>query len=512
MLISRAAILAMKISNIILVSFFVILVLFSISYYINYSLYASVTENAKRFENSSLVVRNSNRFQRNFLNMVSGLRGYLVTSESSFLQTYDSAILENSQILDELHSLVPDGSDQRILLDDIRQLQNYWVDEFAAPLLIARKSVDSETDRKEFFALYRQKLGNRLDKDVQASLQQKFSDFVNREYGTRDSDRQSMATALARTKRISFYLTAVSILLGGCIAIFIAKYISSRILRMVEMADTIAEGNYKVHVTANGRSEVSRLARALNNMADILDTNFTQLRRQKEEVDQFAHIVSHDLRAPLRGIDNVLNWIDEDHSLELSATVKEYHNAMRGRVMRAENLLKGILLYARVGKEAPDHEIVDLNEMINDIAGDLAVMPHISLRVEEPLPVLYTQRVPLEQVLANLIVNAYKYHDKNPGYVKVYYRIDGSHYRFFIEDNGPGILEIYHQKIFVIFQTLHERDTVESVGVGLAIVKKILDDRKLAIQVTSSPGEGTTFSFTWPINEHDETSSPYPSH
>jgi signal transduction histidine kinase len=499
----------MKISQIIILSFFVILVFFSASYYINYRLYISVTENATRFENSSLIVRNSNRFQRNYLNMVSSLRGYLVTNEISFLQTYDSAILENNEILDELHSLVPDGSEQRILLDDIRELQTYWVDEFAAPLLSARELIDSDADRKKFRDMYREKLGNRLDKDVEASLQQKFLAFVNNEYGTRAMNRQSMESALLRTKKVSFNLTVASILLGACIAIFIAKYISSRILKMVHMANSIADGNYKVHVKEYSGSELGLLAQALNNMADILDRNFTQLKRQKDEVDQFAHIVSHDLRAPLRGIDNVLNWLEEDHNQEFSSTVREYHRIMRGRVARAENLLKGILMYARIGKEAATNELVDLNKMIADIRGDLSATSTVTLQVEGKLPVLYTQRVPLEQVFTNLIVNAFKYHDKERGHVRVFYQHEGSHYRFFVEDDGPGILQIYHQKIFQIFQTLIERDSIESVGVGLAIVKKILDDRKLNIRVKSTPGMGTTFSFSWPVNEYDEKSSEY---
>lgn len=491
----------MKVSGLILVSFFSILVLFSISYYINYRLYASIADNATRFQNSTLIVRSSNRFQRNFLNMVSGLRGYLLTNETSFLQTYDSAIAESMQILAELEGRVPDASEQRILLDDIRELQNYWVVEFATPLLEARKLVDSESDRREFFAMYREKLGNRLDKDVQASLQRKFSDFVNYEYGTRESYQQSLDTSLARTKRISFYLTAVSVVLGGIIAIGIAKFISSRILRMVRMANAIAGGDYKANVIEGGRSEISLLGRALNNMATILDTNFTLLKRQKEEVDQFAHIVSHDLRAPLRGIDNVLTWIEEDHYEELSSTVKEYHRMMHGRVLRAENLLSGILTYARVGREAPDDEVVDVNKMLLDVAGDLPKRGQISLEVLGTMPTLYTQRVPLEQVFSNLIVNAFKYHDKNPGYVRVYHTTEGEYHRFHVEDNGPGIPQVYHKKIFIIFQTLHERDSVESVGVGLAIVKKILDDRNLEIAVSSDQGVKTVFSFTWPMNE-----------
>src|SRR5688500_15586355 len=176
---------------------------------------------------------------------------------------------------------------------------------------------------------------------------------------------------------------------------FIAHYISSRIVKMLKMANSIAEGNYLVQMDEQGNSELSQLAKALNNMARILDTNISLLKRQKDELDQFAHIVSHDIKAPLRGIDNVVTWIEEDHSFDLPPKVNEYLNLIKGRIIRAENLLKGILMYARIGKEARDKEIINLNDLLNEVKEYLPKDSKIKLTIQPNLPELYTERVPL---------------------------------------------------------------------------------------------------------------------
>jgi|GEM_PF-589476 len=497
----------MKISHIVFLSFFVILLLFSITTFINYRQSEMIKSNAEQFDRSSVVLRHSNRFQRNFLNMVSGLRGYVLTNETFFIQTYDSAIIENESILDEMSQLVSQKSDQRILLDDIRELQKYWVTELAMPLLDAKKnSGESDSSMLAFHKLYREKILEGLEKDVQRSLQHKFSDFSNYEYVLRDSIKEELEESVKSTRSISFYLTLISIVAGIMIAMFIANYISRRIVKMVMMANAIANGNYDVHMSDRGNSELSQLARALNNMADLLHANFTLLKRQRDELDQFAHIVSHDIKAPLRGIDNVVTWIEEDHSFDVPPKVTEYLALIKGRVVRAENLLKGILDYARIGKEVRNKEIVDVTELVKEVTEDIPKRPGISFLIQQNMPIIATERVPLLQIFTNLISNAIKYHDKNDGFVKIYYQSNGNQYEFFVEDNGPGIDKVYHQKIFMIFQTLEARDSFESTGVGLAIVKKILDDRNLKIEIKSAPGEGSVFSFSWPKQYYDAES------
>jgi signal transduction histidine kinase len=489
----------MKISYFILLGFLLILILFSITTYINFKEAERVNENSEFFARSTTVVRHSNRFQRNILNMVSGLRGYLFTGENYFIQVYDSAAAENEAILTELSAMIPDSSTQSRKFQEILELNFRWISEFADPLMRAKKVAgSSDSSLVAFNKLYREKLGSGTEQRITRSLQVKFRDFSNYEYDLREKRKDTLTRSIEQTRGISFILTSLSIIIGVGIAFFLAYRISTRIVRMVKMADMIAEGNYEVHTIDTGRDELSQLAQSLNRMARILSENITLLKRKNEELDQYAHIVSHDMKAPLRGIDNVINWIEEDHTGELSPKVKEYIQLIKGRLFRAENLIQGILSYARVGREMPVKEETDLNMLLQEVKENLVVRPGLQLEFQNNLPTIFTERLPLQQVLSNLIGNAIKYHDKPDGSIQVTFKNRSAYYEFFVADNGPGISKNYHDKIFMIFQTLQERDSFESTGVGLAIVKKILDDRKQTIQVTSETGKGAIFAFTWP--------------
>lgn len=490
----------MKISHLIFLGFLSILIMFTITTYINYKQAEKVTENSEWFANSTTVMRESNRFQRNILNMVSGLRGYLLSGEHYFIQSYDSAAQENIQILKDLNSIIPDTSSQQVLLRELRALNDQWMLDFAQPLIEAKTaSTRSDSSMRAYNALYREKLIIGNEQDINRRLQRRFRDFTNYEYQTREARSGILSASIQETRTITFYLNTFSIVLGFLISLFLAYRISTRIMDMVKMANTIAGGNYEVQTADRGKDELGQLANSLNHMAEVLSENIRLLQRKNEELDQFAHIVSHDLKAPLRGIDNVITWIEEDYSNELPPKIREYIHLIKGRLLRAENMIRGILLYARVGKQRPEKEYINLNALLQDTIENLAIKPGLNVDIQQGLPEIYTERIPLQQVLSNLVSNAIKHHDKkNDGYVKVHVNEMPEYYEFSVEDNGPGILESYHEKIFAIFQTLQERDSFESTGVGLAIVKKILDDRKQKISVRSKPGEGTVFSFTWP--------------
>jgi signal transduction histidine kinase len=424
-----------------------------------------------------------------------------LTNEQFFIQSYDSAVIENEQILGELRDITNDNLAQKKRLDEIATLYDRWGLEFAQPLLDAKKqSLTSDSAAKSFDQFYRRKLREGREVEIQQSIQRKFREFTNSEYAFREEQRQTLTAFVQQTRNISFYLTILSIVLGIGIAGFLASHISAGIVKMVEMADSISAGNYNVHVDSRGMDEISRLTASLNNMARVLAEHIALLKRKNEELNQFAHIVSHDIKTPLRGIDNVVSWIEEDHYADTPQRVKEYVEMIKGRVKRAESLLNGILSYSRVGREVQKKEIVSVSELIDEIKGYLPNKKGITLIVQHPLPELLTEKLPLFQVFSNLLNNAYHYHDKENGIVKVFHKEMSDHYKFFVEDNGPGIAKNYHEKIFVIFQTLREGDHNESTGIGLAIVKKILSDRKLSIELASEPGKGSTFSFTWPKN------------
>ena len=489
----------MKISYFIFFSFLFILLLFSFTTYINFKQSEKVRENSEWVDKSTTIIRNSNRFQRNILNMISGLRGYLFTGENYFIQAYDSAKAENETILAELSSLIPADTSQLTLLGEIRTINNSWLTNFSTPLIAAKNLAgNSDSSLVSFNKLYRQKLTTGTERYLNRQLQEKIRVFINNEYNSRDIRTIVLDKSVQRTRSISFALTSLSIFVGTIISVFLAYRISTRIMGMVRMANEIAAGNYEVHTKESGSDELSLLARSLNHMANVLKENITLLKRKNEELDQFAHIVSHDLKAPLRGIENVVSWIEEDHGNEISPKLTEYIQIIKGRLVRTENLIHGILSYARIGKETQEKEDVDLNQLVDEISEALINKQGIKLVISTQLPRLFTEKLPLFQVFSNLIGNAVKHHDKPNGLIKVYHQEHFSHYEFFVEDNGPGISKNYHNKIFVIFQTLHERDMVENTGVGLAIVKKILDDRNQKIDLISDAGKGAIFSFTWP--------------
>jgi signal transduction histidine kinase len=487
----------MKISYYIFISFLFILLLFATTTFINFRLSGTINSNTEYLSTSTEIIRNSGRFQRNILNMISGLRGYLLTGERSFIDSYDASQAENDTILTDLSSLITD-TNQIQLLKEIKELNDKWTDEYTEPLRKAKMlSNVSDSNLQVFNRFYKEKFLTGDERTIQANLQQRFKEFSRLEYSLRERRKAILNKTVYETRQLSFDLTILSLVIALVVVSILVRKISRRIAAMTQMANAIAAGNYNANIKDTGNDELSSLGYSLNHMADELSKNISLLRRSNDELDQFAHIVSHDMKSPLRGIGNVVSWIEEDHKQELSPKVDQYLHIIKERIVRGENLIEGILSYARVGKEELEKETLDLNLLVNEIVENLPADRNIKTEVS-PLPILYSEKFLLFQVFSNLIGNAIKYNDKEMGLVKVYCEEHLSEYEFFVEDNGIGIAAPYHKKIFTIFQTLSDKGTSTSTGVGLAIVKKILDGKKKSIRLRSEPGKGSVFSFTWP--------------
>ena len=228
-----------------------------------------------------------------------------------------------------------------------------------------------------------------------------------------------------------------------------------------------------------------------------------ELAAANEQLEQFAYVASHDLRAPLRGISSLAMWIEEDLEDVLKDETREYMNLLHRRIHRMEALIEGILEYSRLDSAETQLERVDVTELLNEVIDLLNPPPTLSVKVGNAMPILMTERIKLGQVFSNLIGNAIKYHDKLNGYIHITVQHNGQFYEFEVADNGPGIAPEYHQKIFGIFETLQARDQVESSGVGLALVKKIVEMEGGRISVQSDEGEGARFRFTWPVSQND---------
>jgi two-component system, LuxR family, sensor kinase FixL len=217
-----------------------------------------------------------------------------------------------------------------------------------------------------------------------------------------------------------------------------------------------------------------------------------------EELTSFAYVVSHDLKAPLRAIGSLANWLTTDYADKFDEEGKEHMRLLVNRVHRMGNLIDGILQYSRVGRVKESFVAVDLNKMALEVIDLLAPPENIKVELESHLPVIVAEPTRIQQVFQNLISNAIKYMDKPQGTVRISCNDDGRYWRIGVADNGPGIEQRHFERIFQLFQTLAPRDKVESTGVGLALVKKIVEMYRGKIWVESSIGQGTTFWFTLP--------------
>ena len=180
--------------------------------------------------------------------------------------------------------------------------------------------------------------------------------------------------------------------------------------------------------------------------------------------------------------------------------MRSYLDLLKGRVLRMEALIDGILQFSRVGRSGGDVEQVDTGELVRDVIDLLAPPATVTIDVAPDMPTLQTYRLPMTQVFSNLIGNAVKHNADRPLHISVTARPAGRFVEFSVRDDGQGIAPQYHERVFGIFQTLASRDKVEGSGLGLALVKKIVEHMRGRIRLESQEGTGATFSFTWPTN------------
>ncbi|MGB3204142.1 MAG: ATP-binding protein, partial [Crinalium sp.] len=214
------------------------------------------------------------------------------------------------------------------------------------------------------------------------------------------------------------------------------------------------------------------------------------------DLDQFAYVASHDLKAPLRGIATLAEWVEEDIGEQISDESREHLHLLRGRVYRMEALINGILQYSRAGR-TEDIELINVADLLKEVIELLSPPPQASIIVGPKMPTLPGEKVPLQQVFMNLINNAIKYAGKPDVLVQVNVCEYEKYYEFSVADNGQGIAPEYQEKIWGIFQRLEARDKIEGAGIGLSVVKKIIESRGGRIWVESEVGAGATFYFTW---------------
>jgi PAS domain S-box-containing protein len=228
------------------------------------------------------------------------------------------------------------------------------------------------------------------------------------------------------------------------------------------------------------------------------DRQRRELERSNSDLEQFAYIASHDLKAPLCAINNLAEWIREDIGISASEETIQHLDLLHGRVTRLQMLLDGLLAYSRVDRVSSPVEDVNIPNMVRDIAITLAPPPGFIVTCVGPMHPIRTRAAPIREVLENLIVNGLKHHDRKAGCITVTMRQLEGVREVRVTDDGPGIPRRFHARIFVIFQTLESRDDTETSGIGLATVKRLVNGHGGRVWVESDPPvRGSSIVFTW---------------
>lgn len=228
-----------------------------------------------------------------------------------------------------------------------------------------------------------------------------------------------------------------------------------------------------------------------------LRENNDLLQRTNKQLDEFVYIVSHDLKAPLRGLASLAAFLEDEIGDNPKPEIADLLMMMKSRTGRMQQMIDGILHYSRLANTKGNKEVVDVKDLINNIIDLVSPPDSISFHISDKLPKIICEKIKLHEVFQNLISNAIKYNDKAEGKIEICCIEKEDEFEFMVKDNGVGIRPEHQEKIFGLFQTLLPKDQCESTGIGLTIVKKIVESENGRITVNSKFGEGSTFCFTW---------------
>ena len=408
------------------------------------------------------VIRETNTLMRVLVDAETGVQGYVITRDRDFLDLYNDAIKNIPLYITQIEQLTQDNIQQRRQLKIIeRQIDNKL--NLLQRVINNIEKAENTYQNTELKSLF---ISGKAEMD---RVRNSVDLFKDEEWSLLDS-RQQRLNQIKRTTNILSVVTIGLGLLGYSLAI-------------------------KLYYAAEFELE-EKLKELDRNNTNLSQAN-QLIEERNRELDQFTYIVSHDLKAPLRAISNLSAWIEEDLEDKLDEETAQNMTLLRSRVRRMDNFIDGLLEYARAGKAQEEVVTVDTQQLLYEIIDSIAPPPEFTIEIKDKMPILQTEALALQQVFSNLISNAIKHHHRNDGKVTISATKDRDFYQFSVADDGAGIAKEHQEKIFMVFQTLTDKDTKENTGIGLSIVKKIIDRHEGKIWLESQLGSGTTFYFTW---------------
>jgi len=272
-----------------------------------------------------------------------------------------------------------------------------------------------------------------------------------------------------------------------------------RLSRLANHVRNLAAGNIEVPVPTTSPDEVGEIEQAVERSRRMA----LALRQSNDELERFAYVAAHDLRSPLRAVSDLVSWTREDYGDDLPKGAQSNLDVIEGCMSRLSNDLSALLDYARAGQTDATPSVFDLEDFADDMRAVYLHDARFSLEVTGNARQFETFATPVKTILLNLVSNALKHHDQDHGKIEIASIADGNFVEIRVRDDGPGIAPEYHQKVFMLFQTLRARDDVESTGLGLALVEKLAVSLGGTIAVSSEPAQrrGTEFVLRLPVGQ-----------
>ena len=451
--------------------------------------------------------------ESSLINQETGVRGYVITADTSFLAPYRDGLKSEGQALATLHANEhASGATVARELAMVQAASRLWEHKYAVPSLAsptAHRSVAIDLEGKRLFDTVRVYLGG-----LQAALEAQDS-----------QTRGKLETAASNLQ--SLLIVATVLILGGVLGAgyLLRQTITRPLGRLGAEARRVAGGEFSRPLqVASGPREIAAVGVEIDAMRERIveelalveaararvEHQARELQRSNAELEQFAYVASHDLQEPLRKIASFCQALQTRYQGQLDERADQYIDFAVDGAKRMQTLINDLLAFSRVGRSGREQTSVDLNETLADAQAALsgAVESSGATVIAEALPTVRGDRGQLASLLQNLIGNALKFRGAEAPVVQITVARDGGQWEITCLDNGIGIDPEYAERIFLIFQRLHSRETYGGTGIGLALCRKIVEYHGGRIWLDTGYSDGACFHFTLPILEnHKETAT-----
>ncbi|MEV6844754.1 ATP-binding protein [Actinoplanes sp. NPDC051411] len=448
------------------------------------------------------------------VNQETGIRGYAITGDPANLAPYTSGQADERTDLARIEGLLkPGDTDIKASLDLVKTRAAAWHTEVAEPVI---KTVQTEGTAA----------GQNRITEASTGQFDTIRAAIDRMQGQIQVLRNQSAAAARQTSRtlvaIQIAAAAIVILAGAALLLLLDRLVSRPVVELAEQVRGVAEGDYDRHISSAGSPELASLASDVDGMRrkiaaelsevreartqvewinDQLKVQAEELTRSNRDLEQFAYVASHDLQEPLRKVASFCQLLQRRYAGQLDERADQYIGFAVDGAQRMQRLINDLLAFSRIGRLTSGFTDVDLNRVLEEVRSQLEARAGADGEITwTDLPIVEGEEPLLTTLFVNLIGNSLKFRRPDvPPVIQISARREGDEWRINVRDNGIGIEAEFADKVFVIFQRLHARDAYEGTGIGLAIVKKIVEYHGGRIWLDLEVPEGTSINFTIPV-------------